>query len=69
MSHQRCELDLSNNSSGYLAAHDGVMREKDVGAFDGTHWLVRSPRADGTVAERCDGNCDALKAFLDEVLK
>ncbi len=47
------------------AAHDSVMKEKDVGAFDGQHWLVRSPRADGTVRETCDGNCEALAAYLD----
>lgn len=47
------------------AAHDGVLKEKDVGAYDGTHWLVRSPRADGTVTQTCDGNCAALAAFLD----
>ena len=47
------------------AAHDGVLKEKDIGAYDGEHWLVRSPRADGTVAQSCDGNCAALAAFLD----
>ncbi len=47
------------------AAHEGVMKEKDFGAFDGEHWLVRSPRADGTVSTKCDGNCAALAAFLD----
>ena len=47
------------------AAHLGVLKEKDVGAYDGQHWLVRSPRADGTVAQSCDGNCAALAAFLD----
>ncbi|MBL8952926.1 MAG: sulfatase-like hydrolase/transferase [Myxococcaceae bacterium] len=51
------------------AAHDAVLREKDVGAFDGERWLVRSPLKDGTVRERCDGNCDALTKFLDEVTK
>jgi hypothetical protein len=51
------------------AAHDGVMREKDFGAYDGTHWLVRSPQADGTLTEKCDGNCEALGAFVDRVLK
>ncbi len=49
------------------AAHDAVLREKDVGAFDGTNWLVRAPLKDGTVRERCDGNCDALASFLGEV--
>lgn len=47
------------------AAHDGVMKEKDFGAFDGQHWLVRSPRADGSMKETCDGNCEALAAYLD----
>jgi arylsulfatase A-like enzyme len=47
-------------------AHDAVLREKDVGAFDGTSWLVRAPLADGGVSERCDGNCDALKTFLEK---
>jgi hypothetical protein len=50
------------------AAHDGVMREKDFGAYDGKSWLVRSPQADGTTAQRCDGNCEALAVFLDDVL-
>jgi len=49
------------------AAHDAVLREKDYGAFDGTHWLVRAPRKDGTVRERCDGNCEALAKFLEGV--
>ncbi|MBS1151758.1 MAG: sulfatase [Myxococcaceae bacterium] len=47
------------------AAHEGVLKEKDIGAFDGQHWLVRSPRADGRVEEKCEGNCAALAAFLD----
>lgn len=49
------------------AAHAGVLAEKDVGAFDGQHWLVRAPLADGAVRERCDGNCDALRSFLERV--
>lgn len=49
------------------AAHPRVLAEKDVGAFDGQHWLVKSPRADGTVEERCGGNCEALRSFLDGV--
>lgn len=51
------------------AAHDGVLAEKDVGAFDGVHWLVRSPRADGTTVERCDANCEALTSFLDTAVQ
>jgi hypothetical protein len=49
------------------AAHDGALAEKDFGAFDGEHWLVRAPQADGTISERCDGNCEKLGAFLDGV--
>jgi hypothetical protein len=40
-------------------AHSLAMREKDVGALDGTGWLVRAPRADGTVRESCAGTCSA----------
>jgi len=47
-------------------AHDAVLREKDVGAFDGKVWLVRSPRQDGTVRERCEGpQCPELSRWLD----
>jgi arylsulfatase A-like enzyme len=47
-------------------AHDAAVADKDVGAFDGRGWLVRSPLADGGVEERCTGSCDAaLSAFLD----
>lgn len=47
-------------------AAQGALREKDVGAFDGKGWLIRSPRADGSSAERCVGTCDPqLAAFLD----
>lgn len=49
-------------------AHEGVLREKDFGAFDGEHWLVRAPLADGKMRETCAGNCEALSAFLDKVL-
>ncbi len=38
-------------------AHRRAMLEKDVGAFDGEGWLIRSRRADGTVGERCRGRC------------
>jgi hypothetical protein len=51
------------------AAHDAVLREKDVGAFDGQSWLVRAPLRDGTVRERCDGHCEALAGFLEGVSK
>jgi arylsulfatase A-like enzyme len=48
-------------------ANDAAMREKDIGAYDGKGWLIRSPRADGTVETRCQGQCDAaLSAFLDQ---
>jgi arylsulfatase A-like enzyme len=50
-------------------AHPRVIAEKDTGAFDGRQWLVRSPRADGTVEERCPGDCGPLRAFLESVLK
>ncbi len=50
------------------AAHEGVLKEKDFGAFDGEHWLRRAPLADGTVRETCEGNCQVLSAFLDRVL-
>lgn len=51
--------------------HDAILREKDVGAYDGATWLIRSPRADGDVQERCVGACPAparLEAFLDQQL-
>ena len=51
------------------AAHPLVIAEKDIGAFDGTRWLVRSPRADGTILERCDDGCEHLRAFLDQALE
>lgn len=51
------------------AAHDAVMREKDFGAFDGSHWLVRAPLADGSTRVTCSGQCDVLGGFLDSVLK
>jgi hypothetical protein len=47
-------------------ADQAAMHDKDVGAFDGTNWLIRSPRADGSVQTRCEGQCsDALAAFLE----
>ncbi|XXF75753.1 sulfatase-like hydrolase/transferase [Myxococcaceae bacterium GXIMD 01537] len=50
------------------AAHEAVVREKDVGAFDGVRWLVDRPQADGTVRRTCEGACGdvaALGAWLD----
>jgi arylsulfatase A-like enzyme len=47
-------------------AHAAALADKDVGAFDGRGWLVRSPLADGGTAERCEGTCGpGLSAFLD----
>ncbi|HVE83072.1 MAG TPA: sulfatase, partial [Myxococcales bacterium] len=49
-------------------AHLAAIREKDVGAFDGKGWLVRSPRQDGTVREQCAGeHCPELARWLDQV--
>jgi arylsulfatase A-like enzyme len=51
-------------------AHDVAMREKDVGAYDGRGWLIRSRRADGTMQTRCRGECaPALAAWLDRVTR
>ncbi len=49
--------------------HALVLAEKDVGAYDGKRWIIRSPRADGTVSERCIGECPAptLADWLDDV--
>ncbi|MDQ3264645.1 MAG: sulfatase-like hydrolase/transferase [Myxococcota bacterium] len=49
------------------AAALDTLREKDTGAYDGRHWLIRSPQSDGTVQERCTGDCDRLRAFLATV--
>lgn len=47
-------------------ASAGALGEKDVGAFDGSGWLIQSPQADGGTKERCDGVCTpALAAFLE----
>ena len=47
-------------------AHVSALADKDVGAFDGQGWLVRSPLADGGTEERCEGTCGpGLSAFLD----
>lgn len=48
-------------------AHRAVLEEKDIGAFDGAGWLIRAPRKDGTVLERCSGICaPSLRTFLDQ---
>ncbi len=52
------------------AAHEAVLREKDVGAFDGRQWLVDRPQVDGTVKRTCEGGCvdtASLGAWLDSV--
>lgn len=51
-------------------AHQAVLREKDVGTFDGRRWIIRSPRKDGTAVTRCLGECASHRpgvAWLDEV--
>jgi arylsulfatase A-like enzyme len=49
--------------------HEAIMREKDVGAFDGRSWIIRSRDRDGNVVKRCRGECndDGLARWLDEV--
>jgi len=47
------------------AAYQAALAEKDLGVFDGEHWLVRSPLVDGGVRTRCTGDCDGLGAWLD----
>jgi len=51
------------------AAHDAVMLEKDFGAFDGHRWIIRSRKKDGSVVERCVGECydELLADWLTEV--
>lgn len=49
------------------ALHAAIIAEKDTGAFDGAHWLIRSPLTGGGVQESCDGNCAALRRFADQV--
>ncbi|MGA9520357.1 MAG: sulfatase-like hydrolase/transferase [Myxococcaceae bacterium] len=50
-------------------AHELAVKEKDLGAYDGKRWIIRLPRANGTVVERCIGECPApgLAKWLDEV--
>jgi arylsulfatase A-like enzyme len=48
------------------AAHEAVLKEKDVGVFDGEDWLVRVPLSDGTVREKCTGSrCAEMSQWLD----
>ncbi len=47
-------------------AHALAMQEKDVGAYDGQGWLIRSRRADGSLQTRCRGECSPeLAAWLE----
>ncbi len=47
-------------------AHALAMLEKDVGAYDGSGWLIRWRRGDGSIATRCEGECSpALASWLD----
>jgi arylsulfatase A-like enzyme len=53
-------------------ADAAVLREKDIGAFDGRRWLVDRPQADGRVRRTCTGDCTGADAFaladwLDDV--
>ena len=52
------------------AAHQAVMKEKDFGAFDGARWIIRSPSNDGSVVQKCRGECPApdLQRWFDKVL-
>ncbi len=51
------------------AAHEAILAEKDVGAFDGETWIIRAPRKVGPPRQRCAGACEAdearLSAWLD----
>jgi len=51
------------------AAHRAVMMEKDFGAFDGTGWIIRAREKDGTVVEKCIGECadGILMEWFDKV--
>lgn len=50
--------------------HEALLREKDIGTFDGSRWIIRSPRKDGSFSFKCLGDCanpeDAI-AWLEEV--
>jgi len=51
-------------------AHELALREKDVGAFDGRGWLIRSRRADGSPVTRCRGECSAgLAEWFDRITR
>ncbi len=45
--------------------HAQIMREKDVGVFDGTNWLVEWRSADGALHDRCSGDCASLSIPTD----
>jgi arylsulfatase A-like enzyme len=51
------------------AAHRAVMAEKDVGAFDGRSWIIRRRLKDGTVVQKCEGECfdDVLTEWFNRV--
>jgi arylsulfatase A-like enzyme len=52
------------------ATHEAALLEKDVGAFDGRRWIVRSPRSDGTVRQTPAGDsaAQALSSWLDSTI-
>jgi arylsulfatase A-like enzyme len=52
------------------AAHHATLREKDIGAFDGRTWVIRSPRSDGTTRQSFVGDSPAeeLSSWLDTTL-
>ncbi len=51
------------------AVHRAVMAEKDIGAFDGRSWIVRRRLKDGTVVQKCAGECfdDILAEWFNKV--
>lgn len=51
------------------AAHRAVMMEKDFGAFDGSSWITRVREKNGTVVQRCLGECldGALMKWFNKV--
>jgi len=49
------------------AAHDAILGEKDLAAFDGKGWWVRTPMADGTMKEQCRGECsESLVSWFNQ---
>ena len=45
-----------------------ALAEKDTGAFDGAGWLTLAPRRNGSMLERCQGECSpALRQWFNEV--